>query len=108
MREHKMRVQNLRTKCNPELKTDRLALGENGARKEKASDSNFFWGKICLILFSTFSDKIVLEDSFDSGQEYFYRSRGTFYPFFLYFFLSRLSTMEKSTIFEVGHEMMAF
>ena len=45
MREHKMRVQNLKTKSNPDAKTDRLAPGENGARKEKASDSNFSFGK---------------------------------------------------------------
>ena len=81
-----MRVQNLKTKCNPDVKTDRLALGENGTRKEKASDSNFFLGKICLTLFSTFSDKIILEDSSDSGQQYFYKSRRTFYLFFLYSF----------------------
>ena len=81
-----MRVQNLKTKSNPDVKTDRLVPGENGARKEKASNLNFFWGKICLTLFSTFSDKIILEDSSDNGQLYFYRCRGTFYPFFLYSF----------------------
>ena len=81
-----MRVQYLKTKTNPDAKTDRLAPGENGARKEKALDSNFFFGKICLTLFSTFSDKIILENSSDSGQQYFYRSRGIFYPFFLYSF----------------------
>ena len=86
MREHKMRVQNLKTKSKPDAKTDRLAPGENGVRKEKALDSNFFLGKICLTLFSTFSDKIILEDSSDSGQQYFYRCRKTFYPFFLYSF----------------------
>ena len=81
-----MRVQKLKTKSNPDAKTDRLAPGENGDRKEKASDSNFFLEKICLTLFSKFSDKIILEDSSDSGQQYFYRSCRTFYPFFLYSF----------------------
>ena len=81
-----MRVQNLETKSNPEAKIDRLALVENGTQKEKASDLKFFLGKICLTLFSTFFDKIILEDSSDSGQQYFYRSGGTFYPFFVYSF----------------------
>ena len=81
-----MRVQNLKTKCNLDVKTDCLAPGEKGAQKEKALDSNFFLGKICLTLFSTFSDKIILEDSSDNGQQYFYRSCRTFYSFFLYSF----------------------
>ena len=81
-----MRVHNLKTKSNPDAKMDRLVPAENGARKEKALDSNFFFGKICLTLFSTFSDKTILEDSSDNRQQYFYRSRGTFYPFFLYSF----------------------
>ena len=81
-----MRVQNLKTKSNLDAKTDRLAPGENGVRKEKALDSNFILGKICLTLFSKFCDKIILEDSSDSGQQYFYRCRRTFYPFFLYSF----------------------
>ena len=94
-----MRVQNLKTKSNPDAKTDRLALGENGARKEKALDSNFFWGKICLTLFSTFSNKIILEYSSDSGQQYFYRCRETFYLFFPVLFFYPDLAQWKSQLF---------